>query len=361
MPYKAQLRALARSRPRIACAALVMLLTTCGVAKAQIMGGLSVENLPDYVFWSAERADSLEQQRDFAPQTAYGDTGPRPAQWTELGAWRVWDAVFAGRSDLAGNSRAGTQGVDASLFGTAIGADKTFDDQGLAGGSISIDQQSFSSGPGRGRSHDVTLTAYGRHKFFDQAYVIGSFSYGWHNIDTSRIVSGFANDPLTASYQARDIGGRIESGYSFTLADIGVVSPYAAIVGDAFRQPAYGETGRADFAAIFSAKTMDLGHIELGSRYARIFALDGDQSLSLDAVMAWEYEMDNNPYILAAFQTAPDTKFPVYGADPAKSTASMGTGVRFKAGDFTFGARGDARLGAGTTIFSGTADLTFQW
>jgi uncharacterized protein with beta-barrel porin domain len=303
-----------------------------------------------------------ETQAKVSPQTSDNAAGlPSPAQTVDLGPWRLWQAVFAGRSELAGNPQAGTQNVIVSLVGTAIGADTAIGTVGLIGGSISIDQQTFSSGTGHGRSHDVTATLYGRRTIFDRAYMIAAVSYGWHSIATKRVIPGFETDPLTAVYQAQDLGGRLETGYSFTLPDLQALTPYTAIVGDAFHQPAYSESGLPIFSALFAAKTIGIGHTELGTRYAKIFTIDASQTLAVDALTAWNFELDSRPYVLAAFQSAPDTKFPVFGTTPAKSTALMGSGARFKSGAFTIGARGDARIGSRTTIFSGTADLTIQW
>jgi outer membrane autotransporter protein len=293
---------------------------------------------------------------------ALPDGSVKPAQLVSLDGWRTWDTVFAVRSSLSGDAKAGTQDVTASQTGMALGADRNIASFGLAGGSVSYGQQTFSSGSGHGRSHDLTLTLYGRYSALERVYLTGALSYGWHNIDTSRSIPAFPAISLAAAYQAQDVGGRLEGGYLFTQNEKVIFSPYLAFAGDAFHQPAYGETGLQFLAASFAAKTIDVTHVELGSRYVRFFSLDDGGSISLDALAGWEYELDDNPYVLAAFQTAPDAQFPVYGARPAKNTALLGAGLRLQTVmGISLGARGDARLGAGTTIASATADLTYQW
>jgi len=285
-----------------------------------------------------------------------------PAQLVSLDGWRTWGTVFAVRSSLSGDAKAETQDVTASQVGTALGADRNIASFGLAGGSVSYGQQTFSSGSGQGRSHDLALTLYGRYSALDRVYLTGALSYGWHNIDTSRFIPTFPAISLTAAYQAQDVGGRLEGGYLFTQDEKVILSPFLAFAGDAFHQPAYAETGLPVFAASFAAKTIAVTHLELGSRYVRFFSLDDGGSISLDTLAGWEYELDDNPYVLAAFQTAPDAQFPVYGARPAKNTALLGAGLRWQTVmGISLGARGDARLGAGTTIASATADLTYQW
>jgi outer membrane autotransporter protein len=287
---------------------------------------------------------------------------PKPAQISALAGWRSWVAVFAGRSDLAGDPKTGTQDVVAGVTGTAFGMDKQFGETDLAGGSVTLSQQTFSSGPGHGRSRDLTFTLYGRYSPLEHVYLTGALGYGWHNIEPSRTVPPFDVGALTAKYQAQDVGGRLEGGYSFTLNDGTMLSPYGAFVGDAFHQPSYAEKGFPLFAASFAATTLAVTHLELGSRFAHFFVLEDGDKLSIDAVAAWERELDDNPYVLAAFRTAPDSKFAIYGTKPANNTALLGMGLRFQSQHgFSIGARSDARLGPRTTILSANADLTYQW
>jgi len=120
-------------------------------------------------------------------------------------------------------------------------------------------------------------------------------------------------------------------------------------------------SGLPIMAASFAAKSIPVTHAELGLRFGQYFALKGE-SLSLDAVAAWEHELDDNPYVIASFQAFPDSSFVVPGTRPDHETALLGLGLRLQRDDrFTFGIRGDARVGAGTTILSGTADLTWRW
>ena len=84
--------------------------------------------------------------------------------------------------------------------------------------------------------------------------------------------------------------------------------------------------------------------------------------LTADGLMAWEHELDENPLVLASFQTAPGANFILRGNNPAHDTALVGAGLRsYPTKGLTFGIRSDVRLGARTTIYSGTADLTYRW
>lgn len=283
----------------------------------------------------------------------------------DLSGVRVWQTFYAGRSSLAGDALQGTQAVRASILGTTFGADRQIDDQTLIGASLGLSRQSFSSSSGNGRSDDAVLTLYGRRMFFDRAYLVLALGYGWHDLLTARPVAAFDTLSLDASYHATDWGGRLETGYTFVLDDASSAAPFFALVGDSYHQPGYSETlfnTVSSLGASYSAMTTAIVHTEFGWRYYRYFSLEDGWYLSLDTTTAWERELDDDPLILASFQTAPGSSFVLRGTRPAGDTALLGAGLRLQARDgFTFGVRSDARLGTGTTIFSGTLDVTYRW
>jgi outer membrane autotransporter protein len=291
-------------------------------------------------------------ERLFAPDTIFN-----------LNGVRVWQTVYAGRSSLAGDAGQGTENVTASILGTTFGADRQIDALTLIGASLGLSHQTFSSDSGNGRSDDVAATLYGRRTIFDQAYISLALGYGWHDVSTHRPVPLLNFLSFDANYHAHDFGGRLEGGYTFTVDTTSSIVPFIAVVGDAYHQPGYSESAPSllsDFAASYLPSTIGVTHAELGSRYFHAFTA-GDMDISLDTNIAWERELDDNPLVLASFQTAPGSYYVLHGTRPAPDTALLGLGFRMVDGGFTFGIRSDGRLGNGTTILSGTADITYQW
>lgn len=278
--------------------------------------------------------------------------------------WRSWSSVFAGRSFIGADATTGTPGVTASLAGFSFGTDTLLNANNLAGFSVTASRQTFSSGNAEGVSDDRALALYGRHRLFGQAYVTEALGYGWHNIDTSRSVRLGGNTVLKAALQSSDAGGRVEAGYGFQLGSTRTLSPYVALVGDAYMTPAYSEyaaSGSSRFAAAFAASTIGIVHGELGAHYEQTWHL-AHGNLSLELLGAWEHELDDNPFVLTSFLIDPTATFQARGVRPAIDTGLAGLGLRFATSQrFSVGVRGDTRLGARTTIFSGTLDGTFNW
>src|SRR5690349_2903447 len=91
---------------------------------------------------------------------------------------------------------------------------------------------------GGGRSDAFQAGVYGKTNF-GPAYVAAALAFANHWMSTDRYA--FAGDHLTARFNAQSFGGRIETGYRYGLASVGV-TPYAAVQAQTFHTPAYNET-----------------------------------------------------------------------------------------------------------------------
>src|SRR6185295_14038440 len=103
---------------------------------------------------------------------------------------------------------------------------------------------------GSGRSDAVQGGLYGSTRA-GNAYLSAALGYGRHDVSTDRNVAfGAVFDRLSASFGADSFGGRIEAGYRFAAANLGI-TPYAALQAQRFATPNYREidqTGLAAFA-----------------------------------------------------------------------------------------------------------------
>ena len=90
--------------------------------------------------------------------------------------------------------------------------------------------------------------------------------------------------------------------------------------------------------------------------------MEGRAILALDATAAWDRELDDSPSVQAAFQGLSGSGFVLQGAKPAADTALLGLGLHVRNDDdISFGFHADSRIGTGTTILTGTADLEIKW
>ena len=129
---------------------------------------------------------------------------------------------------------------------------------------------------------------------YGPAYLAAAFAFANHWMSTDRIA--FANDHLTADFNAQSYGGRLEGGYRFATA-YGGITPYAAIQAQSFHTPGYSETDTngGGFALAFNSRTGTATRSELGTRFDRVLALYTNAVLSLRGRLAWAHDWVSDP------------------------------------------------------------------
>ena len=141
-----------------------------------------------------------------------------------------------------GNLVVGSNDTTARTYGFATGADyrvspATTVGFALAGGELNW---SLSQGLGSGKSDVFQAGVYGSHRI-GAAYVSAALAYAWYDMSTDRTVTAVGSDVLRASFDAHNIGGRLEGGYRFAMSSWGGVTPYGAVQVQRFRTPNYSE------------------------------------------------------------------------------------------------------------------------
>jgi hypothetical protein len=129
---------------------------------------------------------------------------------------------------------------------------------------------SLAQGLGSGKSDAFQAGVYGVTKS-GPAYLAAAFAFTNHWVSTDRLAFG---DHLTANFNARSFGGRLEGGYRFGIP-YGGITPYAAIQAQNFHSPGYTETALipSGFALAFGSRDATDTRSELGARFDRVVAL----------------------------------------------------------------------------------------
>ncbi|HKX65358.1 MAG TPA: autotransporter domain-containing protein [Rhizomicrobium sp.] len=300
---------------------------------------------------------------NFAPGSAYGGAdAPHRAQ-LGAGETRVWASAYGGHVGLSADAASGAASLSSSNVGLIGGADMAWDDGLLAGVTVGLGRQKFSSGNGTGYSDDIMIGVYAR-KDFGPLYVTAAFGYGSHYIETLRVITVSGTDVLQGKQNADDYGGRVEAGWRTALDEQYMLSPYFAVAAASFETPAYSETalsGASTFALSFAAHSSTLGRTELGSGLSRDYETENGV-MTADLRAAWAHQLDDQPFTQASFQTLPGASFLVTGVRPASDTALLGASIQVqnRSGLF-FGLKGETQLAAGTTILQGAGHLGWRW
>jgi outer membrane autotransporter protein len=154
---------------------------------------------------------------------------------------------------------------------------------------------SLANGLGGGSSDAFQLGFYGATRA-GAAYLAGGFAYTSHWLSTDRLA--FAGDHLTAQFNAQSFGARVEGGYRFAKAAVGI-TPYAAVQAQSFRTPSYSETdvNGGGFGLTFNARTATDTRSELGARFDYVvpFLVYQSAVLTLRGRLAWAHDWVSDP------------------------------------------------------------------
>jgi uncharacterized protein with beta-barrel porin domain len=268
---------------------------------------------------SAYASDS--RRRTSAERDAYAMfTKAPPAVFEQR--WSVWAAGFGGSQTTDGNATVGSNNTTSSVYGTAVGADYRISPFTVAGFALAGGGTNFSvANSGSGHSDLFQAGAFVTHTV-GSAYISAALAYGWQDITTNRTVTAAGTSQLRAQFDANAFSGRLEGGYRFVTAWMGV-TPYAAAQFTTFDLPGYAEqavVGSNVFALAYGAKDVTDTRSELGIRTDKSFAMT-DGILTLRGRLAWAHDYDPNRSIAATFQTLPGASFVVNGAAQASDSA----------------------------------------
>jgi uncharacterized protein with beta-barrel porin domain len=288
--------------------------------------------------------------------------GPRvPAPLYEP-RWTAWGGAYGGSNRTSGDiAIIGSHDLSASTVGFAAGLDYHYTPNtvlgfALAGGGTNW---SLSQGLGGGKSDAFQAGIYGATKY-GPAYLAAAFAFANHWMSTDRLAVG---DHLTAKFDAQSYSGRLEGGYRFATAYLGI-TPYAAIQAQSFRTPGYTETGVIPngFALTFNGRDATDTRSELGARFDRVLAVYSNAVLALRARVAWAHDWVSDPTLTPLFQALPGASFIVNGATLPQNSALASAGGELRlANGVTLLAKFDGEFASHSSTYGGTGTFRYRW
>jgi uncharacterized protein with beta-barrel porin domain len=281
--------------------------------------------------------------------------------------YSIWAAPFGGTNTDRGDPfTVGSHDVTTRTGGFAAGVDYRLSPDTVAGFSLAGGGTSWSLSAGLGGgSSDVFLAGlYGSHQI-GPAYVSGALAFADYWMKTSRTVTVAGTDTLTASFNAQDVGARLEGGYHIENWLPFRLTPYVAAQAQAFRSPTYGETaasGSAQFALSYNGETVSAERAEVGDWVDKTFALADRQTFTLFGRGAYAHDWVSNPALTPTFLGLPTASFVVNGAPAPHDLALATLGAEVRWGDgWSLMARFDGELGDHSETYTGTARLRYAW
>jgi uncharacterized protein with beta-barrel porin domain len=290
--------------------------------------------------------------------------------------WDVWGAAFGGTNNSRGETTTiGSHDAYTRVGAVAAGADYRYAPNSLIGFSLgggninwSLTGGTAAGGGccGGGKSDAFMAGVYGKHDF-GMGYLSGAVTFANYWMETDRNVFIAGLDRLHADFNAQSWGGRLEGGYYAGQYWNINWTPYAAIQGQGFRTPNYGEFATIgpnpnQFALNFASRTATAVRGEVGLRTDKVMAVN-DGQLSLFGKFAYAHDEISNPAANATFAAlGPVASFTVYGARPSRDLALTTAGAEWRlANGVSFMVKFDGEFGDRSETYSGTGRVRYTW
>ena len=284
---------------------------------------------------------------------------PPPAPFEQR--WTAWGSSFGGYNRTDGNAAAGTNTVTAGAFGFAGGMDYNVTPGNVLGFALAGSGSNWSTAQnlGTGRSNSFQFGLYGTSRS-GPAYISAALGITNHWVTTDRFAP--LGDQLTARFDAQSYGGRVEGGYRYGVAAIGV-TPYAALQAQLFHTPSYSETDLTGggFGLSYAATNTTDTRSELGGRFDNVQAFNG-LPLILRARLAWAHDWVSSPTLTATFETLPGANFVTNGAGvPANSLLTSAGAELWLTTNWSALVRFDGNFANTMQEYAGTGTIRYSW
>jgi len=316
---------------------------------------------------------SLSIGNDGTKAGSIAGPGPLPAAAASYAGFRdihdklgLWLSAFGGDGSNAGVAQGiGTTDVNMNTMGVSGGVDFHVSPYFMMGASLMGGHTSFdlSGSRGKGDSNAFEGGLYGL-VHGTGFYVAAAGAYSSQNMSTDRTITIPApvsvDDHLSASFTARDYGGRLETGIY-----VNWLTPYLAVQTLSFHSPAYSEKGTApstDFALSYDAISMTTTRFELGTGFGTDVRMASNSIVNMWGRVAWAHDLIPDQKTNVAFSGLAGSGFTIYGAQPATDSALVSLGAMIKGRNgLDFMARVDSDISGPSKSYIGTVGLNFTW
>ena len=306
-----------------------------------------------------------DQDAEFPPDIALAYASvikkapPAPPAFEDR--WSAWGSSFGGYNKTNGDAAAGTNTFTARAYGFAGGLDYHVTPSTVVGFALAGSGSNWSlvQNLGSGRADSFQFGLYGTSRS-GPAYLSASVGLTDHHVNTDRFAP--LGDHLTARFDAQSYGARLEGGYRYGMAAVGV-TPYAALQTQLFHTPNYSETDPAGlgFGLSFAANNATDTRSELGSRFDNAQVING-MPLTLRARVAWAHDWASTPSLAATFQTLPGANFVVNGAGVPTDSVLTSAGAELRLSQsWSVLANFDGEFAKASQTYTGTGTIRYVW
>ncbi|WP_207791748.1 autotransporter domain-containing protein [Sandaracinobacteroides hominis] len=258
-----------------------------------------------------------------------GNPGGNRAALGEPGSgFSVWITGIGSKGSVDGDGNAAD--LDHSLGGAAFGLDYRLSSEfllGVAGSYVSGSQSvdGFTSDTDAETFGIVAYASYGQGAL--QVDGLAGYASARNKLDRDVASAGLSNGTAMGSSRADQFLGRIDAGYRMALGASArsSITPFGMLDVVAMDRGGFTETGSGEYALVVEGQSTTSARTTLGADLD--IGLNAGKSVPVDLGLrlGWAHEFgDTGRYMTAAFASAPDAGFTVYGAEMRRDSALIG-------------------------------------
>ncbi|GAA0581021.1 hypothetical protein [Rhizomicrobium electricum] len=341
-----------------------------------------------YDLLSGEGIAALEQASFDSNERFLAAAGAQTADWRDTPrspehAWRLWMMPYGYTALYGGDKDMGAAKVKDQAWGIVGGVDYQISSRALIGVAVG-GGTTWINVPDRLTKASTDAIHFGLYGGWngDAYYADGAFGYDLFTNAESRVaiipgvtlpkslfvdgpyrVPGFSETP-EARFHSSSYSGHLEAGYHY---DLGIVRAtpfiglnFGSLTTDGFTETNAGQT--SVIGMISNQQTVDSLPGLLGVMVDGKFDLGGDLMLAGWLKGTWKHEFDISRKTSTQFISAPGFAFQVHGAEPARETGVVDTGLRLSIdGHLSVYANYSGAFGGPNSSHTGTAGVSITW
>jgi outer membrane autotransporter protein len=269
--------------------------------------------------------------------------------------WSVWGQGFGRNSSVRDSGDlAGSKAVSA---GFAIGSDRWFSNNFVAGGAFGYARTTATSTDIQGKSDTYAGAAYA--SWMPGAAIIDlRVAAGSSQLSTGRQIM-LSPGSLQGNANGIGLGTALEAGYRFALPHDVTLKPFAGLSWQGFRRDGYSEN-QLPIGLVYAAQTYDkLTTITGAAISTQLRAVDGT-TLMPELKVGWGYDLRDTTQVTQAALL--DQPFLVSAAEPGRNAALVGAKISgWRSDAFRMFASYNGEFRSNATSHQVSAGARYSW
>ncbi len=248
---------------------------------------------------------------------------------------RMWMQGFGKIAEQ--DRRGGIDGYDADTLGIAVGIDtQNISENTVVGLALGYGNTEVGSNNATTTNTDIysyQITLYGEFELDNRIFIDGQLSYVFSDNETTRHnVGGVSGLNANGEFGANQYSARVEAGWNYIRGKT-MITPSVFAHYTHYNPDSYTETGAGGASLRVESESINVLELGVGVDASWEYALDDSSVITPEVRAGYRYDVIGDSYEATSNFVGGGAGFGTEGADPAKSTFTLGLGMTYYTND----------------------------